>query len=35
MDKKNIRSILQDALENEIPPEEINLWPAVKAGLVA
>ena len=34
MDKKNIQSILQDALENEIPVEEINLWPAVKADLV-
>ena len=35
MDKKNIRSILQDAVENEIPAEEIKLWPAVKASLVA
>lgn len=35
MDKKNIQSILQEALDDEIPVEEINLWPAVKAGLVA
>jgi hypothetical protein len=35
MDKKNIQSILRDALENEIPPDEIKLWPAVKADLVA
>jgi len=35
MDKKKVQSILQDALENEFPPEEINLWPAVKADLVA
>lgn len=30
MDEKTIRSILQDALEDEIPPAEIRLWPAVK-----
>ena len=35
MDKKNIQSILRDALEEEIPSEEIKLWPAVKADLVA
>lgn len=35
MDKKNIRPILQDALEDEIPPEGVNLWPAVKTSLVA
>jgi len=35
MDKKTIQSILRDALENEIPPDEIKLWPAVKADLVA
>ena len=35
MDKKIIQSILKDTLENEIPSEEINLWPAVKADLVA
>jgi len=35
MDKKDIQSILRDALEDEIPPEEIKLWPAVKANLVA
>jgi len=34
MDKKNIQSILQDVLEEEIPSNEINLWPAVKADLV-
>lgn len=35
MDKQNIHSILQDALENEIPSDEVDLWPAVKADLVA
>lgn len=35
MDKKNIQSILRDTLEEEISSEEINLWPAVKADLVA
>jgi len=35
MDKKNIQSILQDAVENEIPAEGISLWPAVKTNLVA
>ena len=35
MDKKNIQSILQDELEGEIPSDEIELWPAVKANLVA
>jgi hypothetical protein len=35
MDDKLIKSILQDALEEEIPSSEINLWPAVKANLVA
>lgn len=35
MDKKNIQTILQEAMEVEIPPQEINLWPAVKANLVA
>lgn len=35
MDNKNIRSILQDALENEIPSSEIDLWQAVKTGVVA
>ena len=35
MDKNNIQSILRAALENEIPTEEIKLWPAVKADLVA
>jgi hypothetical protein len=34
MDNKNIRSILQDALEEEIPSAQIELWPAVKASLV-
>lgn len=35
MEKEEIRSILQDALEEEIPSSEIQLWPAVKASLVA
>jgi hypothetical protein len=35
MDHRKIRSILQDALEEEIPPSQVQLWPAVKASLVA
>jgi hypothetical protein len=35
MDNKKIQSILQDALEEEIPSSQIKLWPAVKASLVA
>jgi hypothetical protein len=35
MDDKKIQSILQDALEEEIPSSEIKLWPAVKASLIA
>lgn len=35
MDDKKIQSILQNALEEEIPSSEIKLWPAVKASLVA
>lgn len=35
MDSQNIKSILQDALEKEIPPAQIELWPAVKQSLVA
>jgi hypothetical protein len=35
MNDKEIRSILQDALEEEIPPAQVNLWPAVRASLVA
>jgi hypothetical protein len=35
MDNNKIRSILQDALEEEIPSSQVNLWPAVKASLVA
>ncbi|HLF90464.1 MAG TPA: hypothetical protein VI451_16065, partial [Anaerolineales bacterium] len=35
MDNKSIQSILQDALENEIPSSQVELWPAVKASLVA
>ncbi|HLO16382.1 MAG TPA: hypothetical protein VK206_16235 [Anaerolineales bacterium] len=35
MDSKNIRSILQDALEKKIPSSQIHLWPAVQAILVA
>jgi hypothetical protein len=35
MDKKEIKSILQEALEEEIPSSQVQLWPAVKASLVA
>jgi hypothetical protein len=35
MDNKRIQSILQDALEDEIPSSQVKLWPAVKADLVA
>jgi hypothetical protein len=35
MINKRIQSILQDALEEEIPSSQVNLWPAVKASLVA
>ena len=35
MDNQKIRSILQDALEEEIPSSQVKLWPAVKASLVA
>jgi hypothetical protein len=35
MDNKNIQSILQDALEEQIPSSQVELWPAVKASLVA
>ena len=35
MDQKNIQSILEDALEEEIPSSQIHLWQAVKASLVA
>ena len=35
MNDKEIRAILQDALEEEIPSSQVNLWPAVRASLVA
>jgi hypothetical protein len=35
MNNKEIQSILQDALEEEIPSSQVNLWPAVRASLVA
>ncbi len=35
MSNKEIRSIMQDALEEEIPSSQVNLWPAVRASLVA
>ena len=35
MDRKNIKSILQDALEEEVPASSINLLPAVQSRLVA
>ncbi len=34
MDKKAVRFVLQDALEDEIPSDEIHLWPAVKHDVV-
>ena len=35
MERERIQSALQDALEDEIPASQIDLWPAVKADLVA
>jgi len=35
MDQKRIQSALQDALEEKMPASRINLWPAVRANLVA
>jgi hypothetical protein len=35
VDNRNIRLVLQDALEEEIPSSQVKLWPAVKASLVA
>jgi hypothetical protein len=35
MSNKKIQSILKNALEEEIPSSQINLWPAVKADLAA
>ena len=35
MERERIQSALQEALEEEIPASQINLWPAVKADLVA
>lgn len=35
MDDKKIQSILQDALEEEIPSSEIKLWPVIHDNLVA
>jgi len=35
MNNKIIRCTLQDALEEEIPSSQVNLWPAVRASLVA
>lgn len=35
MENKKLKSIMQDALEKEISPGEIELWPAVKNRLVA
>jgi hypothetical protein len=35
MDDRKIQSILQDALEEEIPSSQVQLWPAVRADLVA
>jgi hypothetical protein len=35
MDKKQVQSILQDALEEKVPSSEVNLWRTVKSNLVA
>jgi hypothetical protein len=35
MNEKEIRSVLHEALEEEIPSSQVDLWPAVKASLVA
>jgi hypothetical protein len=35
MDSKDIKSILQDAVEQDIPTSQVNLLPAVRASLVA
>ncbi len=35
MDKKQVQSILQDALEEKVPSSEVNLWRSVKTSLVA
>lgn len=35
MDKKQVQSILQDALEEKVPSSEVNLWHTVKSSLVA
>jgi hypothetical protein len=35
MSEHKIRSILKDVLEKKIPSSRVNLWPAVKANLVA
>jgi hypothetical protein len=34
MNNREIQSVLQDALEEEIPSSEVDLWPDVKASLV-
>jgi len=35
MDKKELKSILQDALEDQMPASQVNLLPAIQARLVA
>src|SRR5215216_6289006 len=35
MDDKTIQSILEDALEEEIPSSQVHLWRSVKTSLVA
>jgi hypothetical protein len=35
MDKEKIKTMMHDVLNDEIPPSQIQLWLAVKAGLVA
>ena len=35
MDNREIRTVLQDALEKEIPSAQVDLWPAIRANLAA
>jgi hypothetical protein len=35
MDKENIKTMMQDVLDDEIPPSQVQLWLPVKAGLIA
>src|SRR6476660_8672500 len=35
MDRQNIKSILQDALEDQIPTSQINLLPVIQSHIIA